>query len=101
MWQVIPAQGQSAVPPAQPHQGATDGAAVPLRYVPEGLHLQGTSGVPSTISYRRKESPLPAVQQVVRRAWQHAAAHEEDAPGRGDTGAAEVAAHQGGTQVHR
>lgn len=99
MRQVVPAQGQPAVPPAQPHQGPTDGAALPVRHVPEGLHLQGPPGVAPAVPHRREEPPLSAVQQVVRRAGQHAAAHEEDPPGRGDPGAAEAAPHQGRAQV--
>lgn len=101
MWQIFPAEGQSAVPPAQPHQGPTDGSSVPVRHVSEGFHLQGPPGVAPAVAHGREEPPLSAVQQVVRRAGQHAAAHEEDAPGCGHSGAAEAAPHQGRTEVYR
>lgn len=44
VWQVLPTQGQPAVPPAVTQQGHS-GAAVQVRPVPEGLHVQGAPRV--------------------------------------------------------
>lgn len=78
MWQVVPTKGQPALPSALSPEGHASGAAVQVRPLPQGLHLQRPPGVAPAQPLERAAARLPTVQQVLRREVKPAEARAQE-----------------------